>query len=85
MTDKTIYCSFCGKSQHDVAQIVAGKDAFICNECVRVCVDVIDDSTGSSELTRRLVHLTETSRALDRVVRRLDILSPELPPVRRAS
>lgn len=78
MTDaKPIYCSFCGKGEHDVAQVIAGGGAFICNECIRLCVDIIDDKVGASERTRRLVHLTETSRALDRVLRRLDLLSPE--------
>ena len=33
----TLYCSFCGKSQHDVAKLIAGPSVFICDECVAIC------------------------------------------------
>jgi hypothetical protein len=36
-------CSFCGKSQHDVAILIAGPEAFICNECVDLCTNVLED------------------------------------------
>jgi hypothetical protein len=35
------YCSFCGKSQHEVSQLIAGPTVFICNECVDLCTDII--------------------------------------------
>lgn len=35
------HCSFCGKSQADVLQIIAGPGAFICNECVQMCVEIV--------------------------------------------
>ena len=35
----TLYCSFCGKSQHEVKLLIAGPTVFICNECVEVCMD----------------------------------------------
>src|SRR3954468_9439726 len=38
---KTLHCSFCAKSQHDVAQLIAGPGVFICDECVAICNDVI--------------------------------------------
>jgi hypothetical protein len=38
---KALHCSFCGKSQHEVEKLVAGPTAFICNECVAMCNDVI--------------------------------------------
>src|ERR1700751_1996309 len=38
---KTLHCSFCAKSQHDVAQLIAGPGVLICDECVAICVDVI--------------------------------------------
>jgi hypothetical protein len=38
---KTLYCSFCGKSQHHVEKLIAGPCVFICNECVELCVDII--------------------------------------------
>ena len=36
----TLYCSFCGKSQHDVRKLIAGPTVFICNECVALCADI---------------------------------------------
>src|ERR1051326_5970650 len=42
---KTLYCSFCGKSQHDVAKLIAGPAVFICDECVGLCTDIIRDET----------------------------------------
>jgi hypothetical protein len=40
---KTLYCSFCGKSQHQVRALIAGPSVFICNECVDQCADIIGD------------------------------------------
>lgn len=40
---KNIRCSFCGKSQADVARVVAGNGSYICDECIRLCVSIIDD------------------------------------------
>ncbi len=37
----TLYCSFCGKSQHEVRKLIAGPNVFICNECVELCMDII--------------------------------------------
>ncbi len=39
----TIYCSFCGKSQHEVRKLIAGPNVFICNECVELCMDIIHE------------------------------------------
>ena len=36
----TLYCSFCGKSQHEVRKLIAGPTVFICNECVELCADI---------------------------------------------
>jgi len=48
----TLYCSFCGKSQHDVAKLIAGPDVFICDECVSLCDDVLADGDQTfSEVT----------------------------------
>jgi ATP-dependent Clp protease ATP-binding subunit ClpX len=49
---KVLYCSFCGKSQHEVRKLIAGPSVFICDECVELCNDIIreeleDKSTGS--------------------------------------
>ncbi len=40
-TKNTLYCSFCGKSQHEVRKLIAGPNVFICNECVELCMDII--------------------------------------------
>ncbi|MEC8534418.1 MAG: ATP-dependent Clp protease ATP-binding subunit ClpX [Pseudomonadota bacterium] len=39
----TLYCSFCGKSQHEVRKLIAGPTVFICDECVELCMDIIRD------------------------------------------
>jgi hypothetical protein len=40
---RTLYCSFCGKSQHVVKKLIAGPDSFICNDCVGLCNDIIEN------------------------------------------
>jgi ATP-dependent Clp protease ATP-binding subunit ClpX len=37
----TLYCSFCGKSQHEVRKLIAGPTVFICDDCVELCMDII--------------------------------------------
>jgi len=44
----TLYCSFCGKSQCEVLKLVAGPAAFICDECIELCRDIIADGNKSS-------------------------------------
>src|SRR5210317_473928 len=39
--DRLLYCSFCGKSQHEVRKLIAGPSVFICDECVELCNDII--------------------------------------------
>jgi len=52
MADKNnkniLYCSFCGKSQHEVKKLIAGPTVFICDECVELCMDIIKEETKSS-------------------------------------
>jgi hypothetical protein len=38
----TLYCSFCGKSQHEVRKLIAGPQSFICDECVDICTDIVE-------------------------------------------
>ncbi len=45
--NSTLYCSFCGKSQHEVKKLIAGPTVFICNECVELCVDIIREESRS--------------------------------------
>ncbi len=46
----TLYCSFCGKSQHEVRKLIAGPTVFICDECVELCLDIIKEESKSSLL-----------------------------------
>ncbi len=47
-TKNTLYCSFCGKSQHEVRKLIAGPNVFICNECVELCTDIIREEDKTS-------------------------------------
>jgi hypothetical protein len=40
---KTLYCTFCGKSQHDVRKLIAGPSVYICDECVEICKGIVND------------------------------------------
>src|SRR3989475_5491680 len=44
----TLYCSFCGKSQHEVRKLIAGPTVFICDECVELCMDIIREESKSA-------------------------------------
>jgi ATP-dependent Clp protease ATP-binding subunit ClpX len=44
--EKLLYCSFCGKSQHEVKKLIAGPSVFICDECIDLCNDIIRDETS---------------------------------------
>ncbi len=44
----TLYCSFCGKSQHEVRKLIAGPTVFICDECVELCTDIIKEENKST-------------------------------------
>jgi ClpX C4-type zinc finger len=44
----TLYCTFCGKSQHEVRKLIAGPTVFICDECVELCKDIIREETKSA-------------------------------------
>ncbi|MCT8330582.1 ATP-dependent Clp protease ATP-binding subunit ClpX [Albidovulum sediminis] len=46
----TLYCSFCGKSQHEVRKLIAGPTVFICDECVELCMDIIREETKTTGL-----------------------------------
>jgi ATP-dependent Clp protease ATP-binding subunit ClpX len=47
--EKTLYCSFCGKSQHEVKKLIAGPSVFICDECIDLCNDIIRDELPALE------------------------------------
>ena len=53
LSKNTLYCSFCGKSQHDVRKLIAGPTVFICDECVELCMDIIREENISSLVKSR--------------------------------
>jgi hypothetical protein len=67
--EKLLYCSFCGKSQHEVQKLIAGPTVYICDGCVDLCVDIVDEhllrlvegDEGSARAmsTERLQHYVE--------------------------
>jgi ATP-dependent Clp protease ATP-binding subunit ClpX len=46
--DKLLYCSFCGKSQHEVKKLIAGPSVFVCDECIELCNDIIREESNST-------------------------------------
>jgi hypothetical protein len=67
--EKLLYCSFCGKNQHEVQKLIAGPAVFICDGCVDLCVDMVDEqllrlvegdeSSARAMSTERLQHYVE--------------------------
>jgi ATP-dependent Clp protease ATP-binding subunit ClpX len=49
----SLYCSFCGKSQHELRKLIAGPTVYICNECVELCMDIISEENNSSLVKSR--------------------------------
>ena len=50
--EKLLYCSFCGKSQHEVRKLIAGPSVFICDECIELCNDIIREETHGDAATK---------------------------------
>src|SRR5499425_515383 len=50
--DKLLYCSFCGKSQHEVRKLIAGPSVFICDECIELCNDIIREEGATADTAR---------------------------------
>ncbi len=67
---KLLYCSFCGKSQHEVRKLIAGPSVFICDECVELCNDIIREEMQeqSGGMGSRLPNPHEIKRILDEYV-----------------
>jgi len=69
--EKLLYCSFCGKSQHEVRKLIAGPSVFVCDECVDLCNDIIREETQedlSEGPIRRLPNPEEIKKTLDEYV-----------------
>ena len=71
-SEKLLYCSFCGKSQHEVKKLIAGPSVFICDECIDLCNDIIRDETtadaGSGAIKSDLPTPREIGTILDQYV-----------------
>ena len=67
---KLLYCSFCGKSQHEVRKLIAGPSVFICDECVELCNDIIREEMqeGVGDATNNLPKPREINDSLDQFV-----------------
>lgn len=68
---KLLYCSFCGKSQHEVRKLIAGPSVFICDECVELCNDIIREEVQTAQETSAKAELPkphEINAALDAYV-----------------
>lgn len=69
--DKLLYCSFCGKSQHEVRKLIAGPSVFVCDECVDLCNDIIREEIQEQESSgedRKLPSPQEIKDTLDEYV-----------------
>jgi ATP-dependent Clp protease ATP-binding subunit ClpX len=71
--EKVLYCSFCGKSQHEVKKLIAGPSVFICDECIELCNDIIRDEVpaeaGGTKASRSDLPVpTEIKSILDQYV-----------------
>ena len=59
--EKLLYCSFCGKSQHEVRKLIAGPSVFICDECIDLCNDIIREEAS-----------TDTGQSIEQIERDSD-------------
>jgi ATP-dependent Clp protease ATP-binding subunit ClpX len=71
--EKVLYCSFCGKSQHEVKKLIAGPSVFICDECIELCNDIIRDEVpaegaGAAKTKSDLPMPSEIKASLDSYV-----------------
>jgi ATP-dependent Clp protease ATP-binding subunit ClpX len=71
--EKVLYCSFCGKSQHEVKKLIAGPSVFICDECIELCNDIIRDEAPAESAVGRaarsdLPFPSEIKQTLDQYV-----------------
>ena len=77
-SEKVLYCSFCGKSQHEVKKLIAGPSVFICDECIELCNDIIRDEvpaeSGKAKTSKSDLPVpTEIKSTLDQYVIGQDI------------
>lgn len=66
--DKLLYCSFCGKSQHEVRKLIAGPSVFICDECIDLCNDIIREEMQLNETTKLVKSNLPTPREICKIL-----------------
>ena len=54
--DKTLHCSFCGKSQNEVKKLIAGRGVYICDECIDVCINIVADEIHKEEENKKVIN-----------------------------
>jgi ATP-dependent protease Clp ATPase subunit len=67
-SDKLLYCSFCGKSQHEVRKLIAGPSVWICDSCVELCNDIIEEEQGIENIIDSDIPVHVQMRALLRLL-----------------
>ena len=66
--EKLLYCSFCGKSQHEVKKLIAGPTVFICDECIELCNDIIRDEVASEQSSKGVRSDLPTPREISEIL-----------------
>jgi hypothetical protein len=74
MSKQKLYCSFCGKSQDEVAKLIAGPTVFICNECVALCTDIVEGKPDVPHAQLATSRDVETADALTVEVAQVQII-----------
>ena len=71
-SEKLLYCSFCGKNQHEVKKLIAGPSVFICDECIDLCNEIVRDEieqkSSKNSLSNHLPSPREITNFLDQYV-----------------
>ena len=77
--DKSLFCSFCGKNQHEVKKLIAGPSVFICDECIDLCTDIIKEEIKAAD-SKKYVDLVDQRflEALEYIRYRQIFLSQQL-------
>jgi ATP-dependent Clp protease ATP-binding subunit ClpX len=78
-TKSTLYCSFCGKSQHEVRKLIAGPTVFICDECVDLCNDIVREETKNALIAQG----DDLPLVVDKAIRNVGNYVPGNLPLKR--
>lgn len=71
-------CSFCGKSQHSVSKLIAGPAVSICNECVALCVEILDEDADIAQVMDKIARTRASSSETPRITDLDDLADDEL-------